>query len=195
MEVNREIYNQFRRNDSQLPNNYYQVEITADELEMLKSYVANPNNNYYSLLGMNCATGVVKAWNTTFSDRPELWLKGNYTGISADPVSLAAEIGLMKYRKGIEDGKSGTDSDREIWEKNYRPYGEEFDESYDYDGDKKANTPEDREVYKSTRDMIIGEYDLGLEFDEVYSEFNKEYDYDIDATTGAVLFYESEIDD
>ena len=109
MEVNREIYNQFRRNDSQLPNNYYQVEITADELEMLKSYVANPNNNYYSLLGMNCATGVVKAWNTTFSDRPELWLEGNYTGISADPVSLAAEIGLMKYRKGIENGKSGTD--------------------------------------------------------------------------------------
>jgi hypothetical protein len=109
LEVNRGSYNQFRRNDSQLPNNYYQTEITADELEMLKSYVANPDNNYYSLLGMNCATGVVNAWNTTFADRPELKLTGNYSGISADPVSLALEIALMQNRTDITGGKFGTD--------------------------------------------------------------------------------------
>ncbi len=108
MTVNREIYNQFRRNDGQLPNNYYEVEITADELEMMKSYLANPDNNYYSLFNKNCAAGVVDMWNTTLADRPELKVKGNYTIIAVEPMSLYFELKLLGQKQGL-DGKSGTD--------------------------------------------------------------------------------------
>ena len=106
--VNREMYNQFRRNDSQFPNNYYQIEITADELAALKAYLSNPVNNHYSLFTKNCASGVVDAWNTTLSDHPDLQLKANYTGFAKDPESLYFELGLLAKKKGLE-GTSGKD--------------------------------------------------------------------------------------
>ena len=105
--VNREIYNQFRRNDSQMPNNYYTVEITADELAQMQAYLCNPDNNYYSLFSKNCATGVVDIWNTTLFDKPELHLTGNYSVIAADPESLYFELGFLRM-KGLE-GEGGVD--------------------------------------------------------------------------------------
>lgn len=107
MTINREIYNQFRRNDTQLPNNYYEVEITADELELMKSYLANPENNFYSLFNKNCASGAVDLWNTTLADRPEYKLTANYSTIATEPMSLYFELGQMA-KKDL-DGKSGTD--------------------------------------------------------------------------------------
>ena len=107
MTINREIYNQFRRNDSQLPNNYYEVEITADELELMKSYLANPENNFYSLFNKNCASGAVDLWNTTLADRPEYKLTANYTTIATEPMSLYFELGQMANKN--LDGKAGTD--------------------------------------------------------------------------------------
>ena len=107
MTINREIFNQFRRNDSQLPNNYFEVEITADELEMMKTYLANPENNRYSLFNKNCASGAVDLWNTTLADRPEYKLTANYTTIATEPMSLYFELGQMAT-KGL-DGKAGTD--------------------------------------------------------------------------------------
>jgi hypothetical protein len=106
--VNREAYNQFRRADSQTPNHYYTVDITADELAMMKAYLADPNNNYYSLFTKSCSTSTVNIWNATLSDRPELQIKGNYTGLAADPMSIYYEIGLMKYKSDI-DGEAGDD--------------------------------------------------------------------------------------
>ena len=107
MTINREIYNQFRRNDSQLPNNYYEVEITADELELMKSYLANPENNRYSLFNKNCASGAVDMWNTTLADRPEYKLTANYSTIATEPMSLYFELGQMANKN--LDGKAGTD--------------------------------------------------------------------------------------
>lgn len=106
MTINREIYNQFRRNDSQLPNNYYEVEITADELELMKSYLANPENNRYSLFNKNCASGAVDMWNTTLADRPEYKLTANYSTIATEPMSLYFELGQMANKN--LDGKAGT---------------------------------------------------------------------------------------
>ena len=106
--VNREVYNQFRRNDSQLPNNYYTVEITADELAQMQSYLANPDNNYYSLFTKNCTTGVVDLWNTTLFDKPELHLSGNNTGIGSDPEELYFEIGALRLKPCLE-GEGGVD--------------------------------------------------------------------------------------
>ena len=107
MTINREIYNQFRRNDTQLPNNYYEVEITADELELMKSYLANPENNRYSLFNKNCASGAVDMWNTTLADRPEYKLTANYSTIATEPMSLYFELGKMANKN--LDGKAGTD--------------------------------------------------------------------------------------
>lgn len=107
MTINREIYNQFRRNDTQLPNNYYEVEITADELELMKSYLANPENNSYSLFNKNCASGAVDMWNTTLADRPEYKLTANYSTIATEPMSLYFELGKMANKN--LDGKAGTD--------------------------------------------------------------------------------------
>ena len=106
--INREAYNQFRRADSQTPNHYYTVDITADELSMLENYLADPQNNYYSLLGKSCATGTVDLWNATLSDRPELQIKGNYTGLANDPMSIYYEIGFMRYNSDF-DGEGGDD--------------------------------------------------------------------------------------
>ena len=107
MDINREAYNQFRRNDSQLPNNYYSVEITKDELAYLQSYTSDPANNYYSLFVKNCASSAVEMWNVTLKDRPELHLTANYTGIGIEPESLYFALGLMRLKPGL-DGEAGT---------------------------------------------------------------------------------------
>ena len=106
--INREAYNQFRRADSQTPNHYYTVDITADELAMLENYLADPQNNYYSLIAKSCATGTVDLWNATLADRPELQIKGNYTGLANDPMSIYYEIGFMRYNSDL-DGEGGDD--------------------------------------------------------------------------------------
>lgn len=90
--VNRELYNEFRRNDLQTPSHAYSVEITADELALLKRYIADPVHNFYSLFNMNCASGAVILWNAVLLDRPEYALKGNYTGFAIEPMSLYYEI-------------------------------------------------------------------------------------------------------
>lgn len=109
--INRELYNQFRRNDTQLPNNYYTVEITADELAVLKAYLADSGNNCYSFMAKNCATGAVDIWNSVLSDKPELQLNGNLTGVAVDPQSLYFDIGALtaKDAVGDYDGHGGTD--------------------------------------------------------------------------------------
>ncbi|MBQ3417245.1 MAG: dockerin type I repeat-containing protein [Ruminococcus sp.] len=111
MDINRELFNQFRRNDSQLPNNFYTAEITADELAKMKQYLSDPQNNYYSFMTKNCATGSVDIWNTTLFDRPELQLTGNLTGIAVDPQSLYFEIGALTSKDCVCDlyGFGGTD--------------------------------------------------------------------------------------
>lgn len=106
LDINREVYNQFRRSDSQLPNNYYTVEITADEFAMMEQFVANPDNNYYSLMAKNCATCSVDIWNATLADKPELRLTGNYTGIAVEPESLYVELGLLGAKQDL-DGEGG----------------------------------------------------------------------------------------
>ena len=108
MDINREIYNQFRRDDSQMPNNYYTVDITADELDALKTYLADPENNYYTLFNKNCASGVIAMWNSTLSDRPELSVSGNFSGVAADPQSLYFELGMMALKTDL-DGHGGID--------------------------------------------------------------------------------------
>lgn len=105
--VNREMYNQFRRNDSQMPNTYYTIEITASELDAMKAYLANPKNNYYSLFNKNCASGAIDMWNATLYDHPELKLSANYAVITTDPESLYVELGLLRLKSGIE-GEGGT---------------------------------------------------------------------------------------
>ncbi len=108
LDINREAYNQFRRSDSQLPNNCYTVEITADEFAMMEQFIANPDNNYYSLMAKNCATGSVDIWNATLADKPELHLTGSYTGIAVEPESLYVELGQLGKKQGI-DGEGGKD--------------------------------------------------------------------------------------
>ena len=100
LDINREVYNQFIRTDTQVPNNYYTVEVTAEELDALKAYLASPENNYYSVFDKNCATGAVDAWNSTFFDRPDIQIKGNYTNFCVDPISLYIELGLMRMETG-----------------------------------------------------------------------------------------------
>lgn len=109
--INREIYNQFRRNDSQTPNNFYTVEITADELAALKAYIANPENNYYSFMTKNCVTCSVDIWNAVLSDKPELQLKGNLSGMAVDPQSLYFDIGTLTKKDNTDDlpGYGGSD--------------------------------------------------------------------------------------
>ena len=101
--IDREIYNQFRGNNTQLPNNYYSVDITAEEFERMKAYLADPENNYYSIFTMNCGSGVTKLWNTILSDKPELNLKANYTGVSTEPESLNINIGLLTAKDLLSD--------------------------------------------------------------------------------------------
>ena len=86
--VNRELYNQFTTTNSQMPNHFYTVEVTADELTNLQTYLSDPSNNYYALFDKNCATGAMDIWNATLADRPELALTANITGIATEPESL-----------------------------------------------------------------------------------------------------------
>ena len=111
MDFNRELFNQFRRPDLQTPNNYYTVEITADEFELMKAYLADPKNNYYSLFAKNCGTGAADIWNATLADKPELHLSANYTGLAVDPQSLNIELALLTAKQKIEgfDGEGGKD--------------------------------------------------------------------------------------
>ena len=108
MDLNREVYNQFIRNDVQTPNHYYTVELTADELTALENYLSNPANNFYSLAAKNCATGTKDIWNAALFDKPFLHLKGNYTGFLSEPESMYVEIGLLKYKQGLS-GYGGED--------------------------------------------------------------------------------------
>ena len=78
-----------------MPNNYYEVEITADELEGFKAYLSDTENNYYSVFNKNCANATIDAWNAALFDKPELHVKGNYTGFVAEPQSLYIELGLL----------------------------------------------------------------------------------------------------
>lgn len=96
--VNRELYNEFRRNDLQTPSHAFTVEITADELALMKRYLADPAHNFYSLFNMNCASGAVNLWNSVLIERPEYELKGNYTGLAVDPMSLYYEIEQLGKR-------------------------------------------------------------------------------------------------
>lgn len=105
--VDRELYNQFVNADTQLPNNWYSVELTAPELEALIGYLSDPDNNYYALFSHNCTTAVVDAWNAALADRPALRLKGNYSGFAEDSESLYVELGLMRLKSGL-DGVGGT---------------------------------------------------------------------------------------
>ncbi|MBQ7474888.1 MAG: S-layer homology domain-containing protein [Clostridia bacterium] len=100
-DINREVYNQFRRNDSQLPNNFYTVELTADEFARFENYIGDPGNNYYALFTKNCGSGGVDLWNYVLSDRPELRLTGNYTGLAVDPESISLELGLLRLKTGV----------------------------------------------------------------------------------------------
>ena len=100
MDVNREAYNQFVFDDVQASYAFYTVEITAEELEALRGYLADPGNNYYGLAVMNCSTGVVDIWNTALSDRPELRLTGNLTGFCAEPESIWIELDCLKTKTG-----------------------------------------------------------------------------------------------
>lgn len=105
--INREMYNQFRRDDSQMPNNYYSVDITAEEYTEMAKYLSNPANNYYSIFSKNCGSAAKDIWNAALSDRPELRLKANYTNMMEDPESLYIELGLLRL-KNICGGKGGT---------------------------------------------------------------------------------------
>ena len=104
--INREAYNQFVEGHSQLPNQYYTVDITADELAKLRSFLADPDRNYYSLFNMNCANVTVDAWNTTLSDRAGLSVSGNITGYIVEATSLYLQLLSMKSKDDI-DGKGG----------------------------------------------------------------------------------------
>ena len=99
-DINREVYNQFRRNDSQLPNYFYTVELTEQELESFISYVSDPANNYYAFFTKSCGTAPVDLWNTTLADRPELKLSSNMTGFVSEPQSLYVEIGALELKTG-----------------------------------------------------------------------------------------------
>ena len=115
--VNREVYKQFRPDGIPLPNNFYTVEITADELANLKAYVSNPNNNYYSIFVSSCGSTSVDIWNTALSDRPELQLTANLTGLTVDPESLYLELGKLRletgktYQPGVEGKEEGGGKD------------------------------------------------------------------------------------
>ena len=118
MTVDRELYNQFAGgNNTQTPNQFYTVEITADELACLQQYLADPANNHYGLFEKNCTTGAVDIWNATLSDRPELALSANLTGFGAEPESLYLAIGKLwrstgkTYEPDVEGKEEGGGKD------------------------------------------------------------------------------------
>ena len=113
IDINREAYNQFVYDDNQFVYIYYTVELTADELENLKAYLADRNNNAYALFTNNCASSVVELWNTTLKDRPELALYANLTNFLDEPESLCIALNNLRQKTGkVFDGSGeggGTD--------------------------------------------------------------------------------------
>lgn len=95
---NREIMRQFTTTYTQTPNNYYTVELTADELEAFRAFISAPEHNNYSIFN-NCATAAVDAWNTAVSDRPDLQLSANISKLGVDPQSLYVELGMLALKK------------------------------------------------------------------------------------------------
>ena len=106
--VNKELHDQFVGKISRTPNNYYTVEITADELAAFKNYVSDSSKNHFEFFDRNCTAASSAIWNATLFDKPELNVKANYTGFSIDPVSLYVELGLMRSKTGLE-GYGGID--------------------------------------------------------------------------------------
>ena len=107
VDINKEMYNQFVKNEYQFPNDYYTVEITADELAMLRTYLADPENNYYSVFVMNCGTAAVNMWNAALFDRPELQIKFSITELGVDPILLYLKLAQMRLDKSL-GGEGGT---------------------------------------------------------------------------------------
>ena len=142
--INREIYKQFRGNDSQTPNYYYSVELTADEYAMLQEYTSNPDNNYYSLFTKNCATGAVDAWNAALSDRPELQIKGSLSSLAVEPEALSLEIKQLgkKVYEGDTAGKDYYPRSRFEIPEDEKEEEEEQEEEKGDDKDKKKYSEE-----------------------------------------------------
>lgn len=84
------------------------MEITADELEGIKKYLADKKNNEFSELANNCTTVATTIWNTALFDKPELHVKANYTGFANEPISLYVELGFMRSKTELE-GYGGWD--------------------------------------------------------------------------------------
>ncbi len=102
IDINREAYNQFVHDDNQFVYIYYTVELTAQELENLKAYLADGNKNSYALFTNNCSTSVVDLWNTTLQDRPELALYANLTNFLDEPESLCIALNNLRQKTGKE---------------------------------------------------------------------------------------------
>ena len=98
--INREMYNLFVLSGIPAVNSFYTVELTADEFAVLQSDFANPENNYYTLFNKNCGNGCTDLWNKVLSDRPSLYIKGNYTGFIVDPISIYVDIGRLPTKTG-----------------------------------------------------------------------------------------------
>ncbi len=100
-DLNMEVVNQFNGSGSQLPNNFYTVELTADEFAVLQSELADPAKNYFSALTNNCGTATVELWNAVTADRPELHLYGSVTGLFIEPEALYFELALLREKTGL----------------------------------------------------------------------------------------------
>ena len=110
IDINREAFNQFAKNDVHAPYLFYTVELTASELAAFQAYLANPENNYYALMTMNCSTGVADLWNAALYDRPELKVDANLTGFFAEPESICLELTRILTTTGKEftgEGEGG----------------------------------------------------------------------------------------
>lgn len=106
-DVNTEVYRQFLGTGSQIPNNYYTIELTADELAVFQSELADPARNYFSAFTRNCGIGTVELWNTVTADRPELKLNGGLTGSLLDPQMIYMELRLLREKTGLEFDGTG----------------------------------------------------------------------------------------
>ena len=100
MDINHEAYNLFTKNDAKAPYTFYTVELTRSELESMKAYLADKENNRYAFLVKNCSTGAVDLWNAALYDRPELKLTGNLTGITEESESVCIEIIQLMSKTG-----------------------------------------------------------------------------------------------
>ena len=104
--VNKDVYDTFNIENYKLNNVYYEIEITADELALLKSYLSNSENNYYSFFNYNSAGMASNIWNSVLADRPEYAVNSNYTKLGSEPMSLYASILALIGQSELE-GKGG----------------------------------------------------------------------------------------